>query len=170
MTKNDLLHGEGEKASSPTLNSAVLGEVTWLMAQSELHKEWPIASVMQWVLPALLYNQYRLYRQGDKPVGYVSWARFSPKVETGYARDPSSLQPKDWQSGDRLWLIDWIAPEGGTFAISKDLKNNIFPDEVGRALRWKRDNDTMNIFYLHGKNALSKARDHESNPAVLLDP
>lgn len=153
---------------TPQLNSAVLGEITWLMAQSEMHKEWPIASIMQWVVPALLNNQYRLYRQGDKPIGYVSWGWFSEEVEKGYALDPTSLQPMNWKSGDRLWLLDWIAPVGGTSEIARDLKNNIFPNEVGRALRWKTTSDTMNIFYLHGKNAVEKSRDHNINPTVKL--
>lgn len=161
--------GRGHDApGAQVLNSSVLGEVTWLMAQSELHRDWPIASVMQWVLPALMYNQYRLYRRGGKPVGYVSWARLSAEVESLYVRDPSSLQPADWQSGDRIWLIDWLAPDGGTFTIARDLKHNIFPNDVGRALRWKRSSDTLKIFYLHGQNALDKARDWERNPTVEL--
>jgi cytolysin-activating lysine-acyltransferase len=162
-------NGAAIETSPPKLNSAILGEVTWLMTQSDLHKGWPISSVIQWVVPALLYNQYRLYRNGDKPVGYVSWGRFSAEVETGYVRDPSSLQPKDWQSGERLWILDWIAPQQGTYEIAKDLKNNVFPDQVARALRWKRKSDTMNIFYLHGKNAVALARDHDSNPTVKLE-
>lgn len=161
--------GEGARKVISPLNSSVLGEVTWLMTQSDLHRKWPIEAVIQWILPALIYNQYRLYRKGDKPIGYVSWGRFSEEVETGYARSPSSLQPKDWQSGDRLWLLDWIAPKGGTRFIANDLKCNIFPNEVARGLRWKKDSDTMNIFYLHGKNALSLARDHVKNPAVNMN-
>lgn len=158
-----------EPNQSRILNSSVLGEVAWLMTQSELHRDWPIASLMQWVIPALLNDQYRLYRRENKPIGYVSWGRLSAEVETRYARDPSSLQPIDWTSGERLWILDWIAPFGGTKAISRDLKNKVFPSEVGRALRWKKGSDTMNIFYLHGRNAVSLSRDHGNNPAVKLE-
>ena len=158
-----------QSPDAPALDSSVLGEVTWLMTQSELHRDWPLASVVQWVLPALLNNQYRLYRQNDRPIGYVSWGWLSAEAETGYVQDPSSLQPKDWQSGDRLWLLDWIAPGGGTHAIARDLKSKVFPDHVGRALRWKDGSDTLNIFYLHGQNAIARARDHTQNPTVDLD-
>lgn len=151
---------------SKPLNSAVLGEVVWLMTQSELHREFQIGAVIQWVVPALIYEQYRLYRLNDKPVGYVSWGRFSAEVESHYVKDPSSLQPKDWQTGDRIWILDWVAPTGETYSIAKDLKNNVFPNDVGRGLRWKASSDTMNIFYLHGKNAIKKARDWENNPTV----
>ena len=151
-----------------TMNSAVLGEVTWLMTQSELHRHWPISSIVQWVIPALMYDQYRLYRKNDKPIGYVSWGKLSAEVESRYALDPSSLQPKDWQSGDRIWLLDWIAPTGGTFEIARDLKTNVFPNDVGRAIRWKKGSDTLNIFYLHGANSIDKSRDHTANPTVDL--
>lgn len=168
MSEKNEMNFEGGGLPSNTLNSSVLGEVVWLMAQSDLHKEWPLGSILQWVIPALLNNQYRLYRQGEKPIGYVSWALLSEEKEKQYALNPSSLEPKDWQSGDRLWLLDWVAPYGGTYAIAKDLKNNLFPNQVGRALRWKKDRDTMNIFYLHGKKALDLARDHVANPTVDL--
>lgn len=151
-----------------TLDSSLLGEVTWLMTQSELHRDWPVSSIVQWVVPAILNNQCRLYRKEGRPVGYISWAWMSAEVETTYATDPSSMQPINWQSGDRLWLMDWIAPWGGTAAIARDLKNNIFPNEVARGMRWKSNRDVMNIYYLHGRNALDKARDHVLTPAVAF--
>lgn len=152
----------------PVLNTTVFGEVAWLMTQSNLHRNWAIGSLVQWIVPALITGQYRLYRRNDRPIGYVAWGRLSATVETYYARDPSSLQPKDWKSGDRLWLLDWISPSGDTRYIANDLKNNIFPSEVARGLRWKKDSDTLKIFYLHGKNAIALSRDYERNPTVKL--
>ena len=152
-----------------SLDSSVLGEVTWLMTQSELHRDWPVSSVVQWAVPAIMSKQCRIYRKDGRPVGYVSWAWLSAKTESRFAKDPTSLQPVDWQSGDRLWLIDWIAPWGGTSAIARDLRTNVFPDDVARGMRWKKDSDTLNIYYLHGRNALDRARDHTANPAVILE-
>lgn len=152
-----------------SLDSTLLGEITWMMMHSELHKDWPISSIMQWAVPPLLNKQCRVYRQGARPVGYVSWASLSEEAETKFASDPTSLQPVDWTSGKRLWFVDWIAPWGGTWAMTKDLKNNVFPNDVARFMRWKADSDTLNIFYLHGANAVAQARDHEENPAVKFE-
>lgn len=61
----------------------------------------------------------------------------SQGVEEAFVLNTSNLQPKDWQSGDRIWFIDWIAPFGGTREMTRDLKENVFPNDVGRFLRMK---------------------------------
>jgi cytolysin-activating lysine-acyltransferase len=170
----------GQGLSKPTMNTEkrplregssnmqLLGEVMWLMAHSSIHRQWPIESLMQWVTPALLYRQCRVYRRQGKPIAYVSWAYMSKEVEEAYVLNPSGLQPKDWKSGDRLWLLDVLAPFGGSRAIARDLKNGVFTNSVGRALRVKPGKDEMRIVYLHGANALEQSRDHSKSTTVDL--
>lgn len=157
------------EAHSVQTNMSMLGEVVWLMAHSELHRGWPIASIFQWVVPALMHKQCRLYRREGRPVAYVAWAYLSQEVEEAYVLNPKSLQPKDWKSGDCGWLIDWIAPFGDSAMVMKDLSEGIFKDEVGRALRAKPGSDEMQIIYVHGAHAGEKARDSVLNPPVDLE-
>lgn len=154
--------------SVPT-NMSMLGEIVWLMAHSELHRDWPVASIFQWVVPALMHKQCRLYRRDNRPVAYVAWAYMSKEVEEAYVLNPKTLQPKGWKSGDRGWLVDWIAPFGDSAAVMQDLREGIFKDEVGRALRVKPGSDEMQIIYVHGANANEKARDLKLNPPVDLE-
>jgi cytolysin-activating lysine-acyltransferase len=158
---------QGGAAPVPT-NTTMLGEIVWLMAHSTLHRGWPIESIMQWVIPALLHQQCRLYHRSGRPVAYVAWARLSREVEESYVLNPRSLQPKDWVSGERHWVIDWIAPFGDSNAVIRDLREGLFRDEVGRALRVKPGSDEMRIIYLHGANARIKAGNEEFNPTVDL--
>lgn len=159
----------GQAGSEPVpTNMSMLGEIVWLMAHSELHRDWPIASIFQWVAPALMHKQCRLYRRDNRPVAYVAWAHMSKDVEEAYVLNPKSLQPNDWKSGDRGWLVDWIAPFGDSAAVMQDLREGIFKDEVGRALRVKPGSDEMQIIYVHGVNANEKARDLKLNPPVDL--
>lgn len=152
------------KQQDNTLNASnILGEIIWLMSHSELHREWPIGGIQQWVMPALLHKQFRVYRRNDKPFGYIAWAWLSKEVEERYILNTSTLHPKDWQSGRRGWIIDYLAPFGGTREIVRDLKNGIFKDDVGRYLRVKPGKDTMQIRYVHGANAVNKY-----NPTVDL--
>lgn len=146
----------------------VLGQVTWLMSQSPLHRNWAIGSVLQWVVPALLHQQYRVYVREGKPVAYVSWAWMSQDKESAYVLNPRGLQPSDWKSGQRGWIIDFISPFGHTKEVMRDLRHGIFKDEVGRALRVKEGDDTMRIWYLHGANALVKSRDSTLSTTVSL--
>lgn len=158
--------GAGQSSSIPS--SAVLGEMTWLYSMSELHRTWPIGSIHQWLLPALMHRQYRIYHKGKKPVGLITWARMSKEVETAYVRNTRSLQPKDWNSGDRLWGLDLVAPFGDGKLIIQDLRTNVFPNDVGRFLRVRKGDDTMRIMYVHGVKAVEKARDLEQSPTVDL--
>ena len=158
----------GGAAKSVPPPSAILGEMVWLYAMSEMHRGWPMTSIHQWLMPAILHKQYRLYRQGQKPVGLVTWARMSAEAETAYVRNVRSLKPEDWIGGDRNWIIDFIAPFGDALRIGHDLRTNIFPNEVGRILQVKKGSDTMKIAYIHGVKAVDKARDWDANPTVDL--
>lgn len=82
--------------------------------------------------------------------------------------NPRSLQPKDWVSGERRWVIDWVAPFGDSAAVIRDLREGLFSEEVGRALRVKPSSDEMRIIYLHVANARIKAGNEELNPTVDL--
>lgn len=162
------VNGETEKTQSSISPTAILGEMIWLYSVSEVHQQWPVGCIHQWLLPAITNQQYRLYHHEGRPVGLITWAWLSEEVETTYVRNPKSLDPKQWKSGDRLWFPDFIAPFGHARKIFIDLKNNIFPNDVARTLRYRKDSDTMKIKYVHGANALEKARDWDQNPTVKL--
>lgn len=142
--------------------------MVWLYSVSDLHKKWSMDSLHQWTIPALRHQQYRLYRSGDKPVGFATWAWLSEDIETIYATNPSSLKPRDWQSGERLWILDLVAPFGDAKRVIADLRRNVFPNDVGRFLRAKKGEDVLRIMYVHGYDAVEKARDRERNPNVRL--
>ena len=161
--------GIGKPKAVPAIsNATILGEVVWLLSYSQLHRDWPIGSIQQWIVPALLHNQFRIYRRAGKPKGFVSWAWMSKSVEEAYVLDTSSLRPVDWKSGERFWIIDFVAPFGDAKDIARDLKHKVFPDGVGRYLRIKPGSDTMHIRYIHGANAVTKSKDPNLNPAVTL--
>ena len=49
-------------------------------------------------------------------------------------RGTTRLRPQDWKSGDRLWVVEVIAPFGGQDAMVADLKAKVFPDEALKVL------------------------------------
>lgn len=126
--------------------------------------------MQRWLLPPLALNQYQLYQEenGDRPTGLVTWAWFSPEVEQEYVRNSKALQPADWNSGERGWIIDFIAPFGHAKEIVSDLRNDVFPDKVGRFLRAKKNSNQLRIIYIHGAQTLNSNAERPSNPPVLL--
>lgn len=149
-------------------NSQAFGEIAWLFTQSELHRQWPISSLLRWIVPAISLQQYRIYHQDSVPKGYISWAKLSPEMEREYALSPQSLQPKDWSSGDRYWLIDFVSPFGHTKEIIKDMKSNLFPDTQGRAIRLYKNKPETRIAYIHGENISRKMKEIVKQPTVNI--
>lgn len=118
---------------------AILGDITWLWMNSELHASWPVLVLERNVLPAIDRRQFLMMRhRNGMPLAYVSWAWLDEAREKQYLRDPLSLSIEDWSSGDRMWLMDWIAPFGGSTHIASVLRQRLFPHEAAWALRVKK--------------------------------
>jgi cytolysin-activating lysine-acyltransferase len=92
----------------------VLGEIGWLMAQSPIHAALPLSALNWLVIPAVDARQFFIFREGERPVGVAFWAFCSPEVEkklaAGALEPANRLGAADWKSGDRLWLVDLVAP------------------------------------------------------------
>jgi hemolysin-activating ACP:hemolysin acyltransferase len=105
----------------PRSNSEVLGEILWLYAHSPLHRRLKLYEVEQYVLPAIKHGRYRLYKKSGIPIGYVGIARFSKEVEEAWLHNQYVLQPDDWVSGDRLWILQFVVPFGDILEVRKKL-------------------------------------------------
>ena len=94
--------------------SHLLGEVTWLFTQSPIHKVLPISVLELLAMPAILNEQLFVFRDGDQPVGVALWAYCNAvsekKLEAGVLTKGNMFSLEDWKSGDRLWLVDLVAP------------------------------------------------------------
>jgi cytolysin-activating lysine-acyltransferase len=97
-------------AAVPLTVSHMFGEMAWLLTQSPTHKHYSLADLEWMVMPALLLQQYRVFRDGARPVGVALWAFLSEEAEVRLADGKSHIRPDEWKSGDRCWLIDLVAP------------------------------------------------------------
>ncbi len=99
--------------AAPTV-SHLLGEMTWLLTQSPLHKALAIADLEWLIMPALVHRQFYIFRDGDKPVGLALWAKCNSeaeaKLDRGMIEPENRLTLDEWNSGNAIWLVDLIAP------------------------------------------------------------
>lgn len=97
-----------------TTVSHMLGEMTWLLTQSPLHRALAIGDLEWLVMPALLTEQFYIFRDGERPVGLALWARTTAageeKLDRGMIQPGNRLSLEEWSGGDRLWLVDLISP------------------------------------------------------------
>ena len=100
-------------AAAPTV-SHVLGEMTWLLTQSPLHRALLIGDLEWLIMPALMFQQFYIFRDGGKPVGLALWAKCNAvaegKLDRGMIEPENRLTPEEWQSGETIWLVDLVAP------------------------------------------------------------
>jgi cytolysin-activating lysine-acyltransferase len=121
-------------AGAAKKTSEVLGEITWLMSQSPLHKQLFISDLEWLVMTPMMLQQFRLFYDQSKPVGVVLWASVSEEVEARLAAGNARMRPQDWKSGDRLWVVEVIAPFGKGEEMVRDLKERVFGEKEMKML------------------------------------
>jgi|SRR5579871_2013922 len=107
--------------AQPRSNSEVLGEILWLYAHSPIHQRLKLHEIEQFVLPAIKHGRYRIYKRNGVPIGYVGIARLAKEIEDAWLHHRYVLQPDDWVSGDRLWILQFVVPFGDVLAVRKML-------------------------------------------------
>ena len=120
-----------EAAGAKPTVAHMLGEITWLFSQSATHKHFAIGDLEWMVMPPLMLEQYRVFRGEASPVGVAFWAFLSEEAEAKLEAGGTRLRPDEWKSGDRLWLVDLVAPfatpdNKQTEAMLSDLVKEVF--------------------------------------------
>lgn len=128
---------EGNKLApppgTPRTVAEALGQIVWLLSQSPMHRELKIKELEWSFMPAVLHEQFRVFRFGplpgsenldpaqfaklgltkegleQMPLGVAIWAKLSEDAEARLERG-EKLTAEDWRSGDRVWLVELISP------------------------------------------------------------
>ena len=148
---------EGDVKSQPATPSQpgpteVLGQVVWLMMQSPSHKHLFMNDLEWLVVPPLLARQFRLFRQKGMPVGFASWAYLNDEADERMSNGTRKLQPGEWKSGEHLWLLDIIAPFGGSDRFVNELLNQFPGDAKMKALRPSPDEKGLQVVQLEAQS------------------
>lgn len=118
---------------TPRTVAEALGQIVWLLSQSPMHRELKIKTLEWSFMPAVLYEQFRVFRFGplpgsenldpaqfaklgltkegleQMPLGVAIWAKLSEEAEARLDAG-EQLKAEDWRSGDRVWLVELITP------------------------------------------------------------
>ena len=131
---------EPKTAASPTVGaptvSHMLGEMVWLLTRSPLHRSLSLSDLEWLIMPALLHEQFYMFRDGDQPIGLALWAKCTPeaaaKFEAGMLEPHNRLTLEEWKGGDQIWLVDLVAP----FATAENQHREIMmADLIAKPLR-----------------------------------
>ena len=90
----------------------IYGDAFFLALRSPRHRLMALQELRMYMEPALVQGSYRVFRIQGIPRGMFTWAMLSPEAERRLITG-EPLQPQDWNSGDRRWIIDIISPYRG---------------------------------------------------------
>ncbi len=131
--------------------AAALGSAVWLWMHSREHREMPLHTLPALLLPALKRRQFILVAEAGQPVFYLSWANLGLEAEQRYLSNPPICMPEtDWDSGERMWILDWVAPFGHSRAMSRLLERYLFANRWARALYRRGEERGMRIKTFRG--------------------
>lgn len=111
---------------APKTVAQMLGEITWLMTQSPIHKQLFIGDLEWFAMPAVLVEQFRIFYGPNSPAAVAFWAMVSEETEERLKAGAHKLRADEWKGGDRPWLIELVAPFGGQDDILADLSTSVF--------------------------------------------
>ncbi|MCF6687976.1 toxin-activating lysine-acyltransferase [Raoultella terrigena] len=130
----------------------VLGASVWLWMHSPMHRDAPLHALPTLLLPIIKRRQYVLVVENDRPAFFLSWAWLNQESEARYLTRPSiEMRETDWNSGDRMWFCDWIAPFGHTAAMNALMRQDIFADHCARALYHRGEQRGKRVVMFHGR-------------------
>jgi hemolysin-activating ACP:hemolysin acyltransferase len=107
---------------APVAWAASLGHAMTVLAASP-RRQLRLASVHHFLVPpARLDQMLFLFNSQGVATGYVAWAYLSDAVAGAMADDPERLlQLCEWNEGHRLWIMDLVAPYGGSAVLLRRL-------------------------------------------------
>ena len=136
----------------PWNEAEVMGAASWLWLHSGHHLFLPIHSLTTLLIPAIKHQQFILISDERQPIFYMSWAKFNLDAEARYINQPVlDRQLNDWHSGNRWWILDWIAPFGHSHQLRNWLQHTYFSHCCFRSLYHRGDEKGLKIKQFYGK-------------------
>lgn len=138
--ENNDMQKLAEKARDVLQKLPMIGPIQWLYLHSATHKHLFVSDLEWRVLPPLVLEQCKLYMKGPAPVAYISWAKVSEEVEARMLANNGRIGPSEWRSGERLLVIDMLAPFGDVELMFERARRELFP--TATVYRLMADSDT----------------------------
>lgn len=99
----------------------------YLFNKSDDHRLYTIAEFNHYCLFPLLYNKAHLFYENDRPIGFVTWAWFTPEEADEFLSERWMPSEAVWKRPDsiddehQLWGIDFIAPFGHSIKVMRSM-------------------------------------------------
>lgn len=138
-------------SGEPVNEAEVFGAAVWLWMHSPMHRDAPLHTLPGLLLPVIKNRQYVVVTEQGRPVFFLSWAWLSKEAEARYLTQPAIyMRESDWNSGDRMWICDWIAPFGHTREMTRLIRWDIFSRLCCRSLYHRGQQTGLRVMNFRG--------------------
>jgi cytolysin-activating lysine-acyltransferase len=154
---------QDQKANIPNhigMESA-LGAVCLLTTKSPAHR-YLFSGDYEWmIIPPIVAKQFSIFRnKRSEPIAFISFASVNEEVEKRLLSGSVKLTPRDWTSGDKLYIIDIISPFVPIPEILNQLNDGQFKDKNIKILKPNKDKKGMVGVFL--KEAVLEKKDNKT--------
>ncbi len=110
-------HYEPEKA---------LGIFVAICIERDAYQDWTIQGISRLFLPPIRLAQYGVIVDGSNNVGFFTWALLSKEASEYIKKTREDPRPYEWNSGQELWVIDFVCKDGMASEIIHLLRSTSF--------------------------------------------
>lgn len=104
----------------------LLSEIIQLLRRCpSSHKKYDVAQIQSWIVNPLLKENLLVLEKGGKTVAITTFAAINKNVARKWFTDKKLSDLDDWNSGNDIWWIDCLAPEGNAREICRMLRNHL---------------------------------------------
>lgn len=121
-----------------------MGEIVWLLGQSPGYEDADLERIEALFFQPLMLDQLRVFRRGGSPLGLVAWATFDAAAEAAYL-ETGMIAEAAWQSGERFWFTDFLAPFGEVRSLTRAACAFIPPGQTAHGTRRNADGSVRRI-------------------------
>ncbi|CAD0355999.1 MULTISPECIES: toxin-activating lysine-acyltransferase [Xanthomonas] len=110
------------------VDAQALGLAMQLLFKTD-RKKFSIAAAYVWLWPAIRLGQLVTIEDEDGVwTGYALWAYLTPETASHLVlQDPPFLPISDWNEGDQLWILDFVAMPGHHRRLARALRDRLRP-------------------------------------------
>ena len=99
-------------AVSAIRQSVAFAQIVSMLMRSPRYRHYTLGDLEWLVMPAILLKQFRIFYNGEQPVGVALWALADDLVAKRIEGGDTRLTAVEWKSGTHLRIVDIVAPFG----------------------------------------------------------
>ncbi len=124
-----------------------MGAVSVLMTRSPTYCQYPVACLSEWIEPAIVLSQIKLFRDAAGIlVGYMTWAFLAEDTEDRFVHDPQVLlHLSEWNEGTNLWIMDFVCVNGEVRSLVREAFSMFPAFTTAKSVRRREDGSVRNV-------------------------